>query len=118
VSIHLAQFRVPASFSFVIHGEARENSKSMITTENIFFILLFPGILALLAGVGLTRFYWRWDIPPYGRQTRFLNVVFHPEKYAKDAPLSAIRILNLTGVLFLAGAVCISAYEILRTILT
>jgi hypothetical protein len=89
----------------------------MITTEDAFLILLFPGILALLAGVGLTRFYWRPDIPPYGRRTRFLDVTLHPEKYAKDAPLNVIRSLNLVGAILLAGAACVSAYEILLTIL-
>jgi hypothetical protein len=109
VCLHLSHL------SYMAKREGTE--KSMITTEHIFFILLFPGILALLAGVGLTRFYWRPDIPPYGRHTRFLDMTLHPEKYAKDAPLIVIRTMNFAGVILLAGAVCISAYEILRTIL-
>jgi hypothetical protein len=89
----------------------------MITTEDAFLILLFSGIFALLAGVGLTRLCWRPDIPPYGRRTRFLDMTLHPEKYAKDAPLRAIRMLNLAGALLLAGAACVSTYEVLLTIL-
>lgn len=89
----------------------------MITAEDAFLILLFPGLIALLAGVGLTRIHWRPDIPPYGRRTRFLDVTVHPEKYIRDAPLRAIRSLNLTGAVLLAGAAGVSVYEILRTIL-
>ncbi len=88
-----------------------------MTTKDAFLILFFPGILALLVGVGLTRFHWRPDIPPYGRHTRFLDVTLHPERYVRDAPLRIIRLLNLTGALLLAGAVGISVYEILRTVL-
>jgi hypothetical protein len=89
----------------------------MGTTEDAFLILLFPGIIALLAGVGLTRLHWRPDIPPYGRRTHFLDVTLHPERYLKDARLRAIQGLNLTGGILLAGAAGVSIYEILRTIL-
>jgi hypothetical protein len=89
----------------------------MSATEDAFLILFFPGILSLLAGVGLTRLHWRSDIPPYGRRTRFLDVTLHPERYTKDAPLRAIRSLNLTGALLLTGAAGVSIYEIVRTIL-
>ena len=89
----------------------------MSPTEDAFLILLFPGIFVLLTGVGLTRLHWRPDIPPYGRHTRCFDVTLHPERYVKDAPLRAIRSLNLMGALLLAGAIGVSAYEILRTIL-
>jgi hypothetical protein len=79
--------------------------------------LLLQGILALLAGLGLTRLHWRSDIPPYGLRTNFLDVGLHPDRYAKDAPLRTIRALNLTGALLLAGAVGLSAHEILHTVL-
>ena len=86
-----------------------------MTTQAFFFALLFPGLFALLAGMMLTRFHWRPDIPPYGRDTSFVDVTLHPEKYAVDAPLRAIRILNAAGAVLLAGAVVVVAYEIVRT---
>jgi hypothetical protein len=89
----------------------------MITTEGAFLILLFSGILALVCGLGLTRVHWRTDIPPYGRRTRFIDVMLHPERYGKDAPLRAIRSLNLLGALLLGAAAGVLAYEIFHTIL-
>ena len=88
----------------------------MSTTEAGFLSLLFPGILALLAGIMLTRIHWRPDIPPYG-QTRFLDVTLHPERYVKDAPLRAIRSLTVAGGFLLAAAVSVVVYEILRVML-
>ena len=84
-------------------------------TEVAFLSLLFPGILALLAGMMLTRLHWRADIPPYGRQTRVLDVTLHPERYVADAPLRAIRALNLAGLLLLAGAISVVVYELVRS---
>jgi hypothetical protein len=89
----------------------------MSTTEAGFLGLLFPGILALLAGMMLTRLHWRPDIPPYRRQTRFLDVTLHPERYVKDAPLGAIRSLTVIGALLLACAISVVVYEIQRVIL-
>ena len=89
----------------------------MSTTEAGFLSLLFPGILALLAGIMLTRIHWRPDIPPYGWQTRFLDVTLHPERYVKDAPLRAIRSLTVAGGFLLAAAVSVVVYEILRVML-
>jgi hypothetical protein len=86
----------------------------MSTTEVVFLSLLFPAIVCLLGGVGLTRLYWRPDLPPYGRQTRALDVALHPEKYVKGAPLRAIRSLNFTGAVLVTGAAGITVYEILR----
>lgn len=85
--------------------------------EAAFLSLLFSGIGALVAGAGLTRLHWRPDIPPYGRRTRSLHVMLHPERYVKDAPLCAIRSLNVAGSLLVAGAAGIAAYEVLRAIL-
>jgi hypothetical protein len=89
----------------------------MRNPEAAFLALLFSGLLALLAGLMLTRVYWRPDIPPYGRGTRFLGVALHPEEYTKDAPLSIIRWLNFTGACLLAGGIGVLACELLRTIL-
>jgi hypothetical protein len=80
-----------------------------------FLGLLVSGIAALLAGVALTRLHWRPDIPAYGRRTRFLDVALRPDAYVRDAPLRAIRSLNLVGVLLLAGAAGLVVYELLRT---
>jgi len=86
----------------------------MSVTEAVFLTLLFLGIAALLTGVVLTRVHWRPDLPPYGRGTRVLHMTFHPQAYVTDAPLRAIRALNLTGASLLAGAVIVVLYEILR----
>ena len=88
----------------------------MMTREAGFLALLFLGVSALLAGMLVTRLHWRPDIPPYGRQTRFLDVTLHPERYVKDAPLSVIRTMSVIGVLLLACALAVLAYEIANTI--
>ena len=88
-----------------------------MSAESTFLGLLFSGITALVVGVGLTRLHWRPDIPPYGRRTRSLQVMLHPERYVNDAPLRAIRTLNVAGSLLLAGAVGTVAYELLRAML-
>lgn len=89
----------------------------MSRTEAAFLSLLCSGILALLAGLVLTRVHWRPDIPPYGRRTRFLHVALHPREYVKDAPLAAIESLNLAGALLLAGAAAVVAFEVVVTTL-
>jgi len=89
----------------------------MVAQEDAFLLLFFAGLFALLVGVGLTRLHWRPDIPPYGRGTRFLDVTLHPERYAKNAPLPAIRSLNLIGALLVAAAAGISVYEMVRTMM-
>jgi hypothetical protein len=89
----------------------------MSTTEAGFLGLLASGIPSLLAGLLLTRLHWRPDIPPYSRQTRFLDVTLHPERYVKDAPLRAIRGLTAIGVLLLVCAAGVVAYEVLRVTL-
>lgn len=89
----------------------------MNATEAGFLVLVFTGVLALLAGMILTRVHWRPDIPPYGRQTRFLDVTLHPERYAVDAPFGVIRSLSAAGAGLLACAAAAVAWELLRTML-
>ncbi len=89
----------------------------MSATEGIFLALIFTGVLALLAGMILTRLHWRQDIPPYGRHTRFVDVTLHPERYARDAPFAVIRSLSAIGAVLLACAAAVVATEILRTML-
>jgi hypothetical protein len=90
----------------------------MSTTQGAFLGLLASGLLALLTGLLLTRLRWRTDIPPYGAHTRLLDVALHPERCVSAAPVRAIRCLNVTGALLLAGAVAVVGYEILRTTLS
>jgi len=85
------------------------------TTEAAFLGLLFAGVASLVAAVVITRVHWRSDIPLYGRRTSALRVLRHPEEFVQDAPLGVIHVLNLTGVLLLAGAIALVIYEILRT---
>jgi hypothetical protein len=89
----------------------------MSGTEAIFLALVFVGVLALLAGLILTRLHWRLDIPSYGRGTRFLDVTLHPERYAKDAPFGVIRSVSAIGAALLACAIAVVAWRILQTML-
>lgn len=86
----------------------------MNLTEAAFLILLFLGIVTLLGGLLWARQNWRIDVPPYGRQTRAIDVILHPERYAKEESLRAIRTMNVTGGLLLASAAAIVGYELLR----
>jgi hypothetical protein len=88
-----------------------------VRTETAFLTLLFAGLTALIAGMMLTRLHWRPDIPPYNRGTRALQVMLHPGRYARDAPLRTIRTLNVIGSILLAGAAGVVAYELLHTVL-
>jgi hypothetical protein len=88
----------------------------MITMEAAFLALVFSGVLALLASMLLTRLHWRPDIPPYSWRTRSLDVTLHPERYVKNAPLRAIRILTVIGALLVVGAAAITTYEILHAV--
>jgi hypothetical protein len=83
----------------------------------MYLVLLFAGIAALVAAGGVTRFHWRPDIPPYDRGTRALQVLLHPERYAKDAPLRAIRALSVAGAILLVGAAGIVLYDVLRAVM-
>jgi hypothetical protein len=87
-----------------------------VTIEAAFLGSLSAGILTLVAGLTLIRLHWRPDTLPYGRHTHLLDVTFHPELYVKDAPLRAIRCLNMAGVFFLGAAVTLLAVELLRSI--
>lgn len=88
-----------------------------MTTDAAFLILLFSGNAALIAGTALTRRHWRPDIPPYGRGTRAFDVMRHPERYVMNAPVRAIRTLNIGGFLLVGGSAAILVYELVRTMM-
>jgi hypothetical protein len=83
-------------------------------TEGTFLVLLFSGVCALIVGMLWTRLNWRPDILPYGRRTRSLDVMLHPERYATQDALRSIRVLTVTGAMCVTGAVVVLAYELLR----
>jgi hypothetical protein len=87
-----------------------------MSPEAVFRGLLLLGIGALVAGVGLTRLHWRSDIAPFGLHTRSLDVMLHPGRYTKGAPLGTIRSLNIAGAMLLAGAAGIVVYELVRSV--
>lgn len=89
----------------------------MSATEAAFLVLVFTGVLALLAAMILTRLHWRQDIPPFGLRTSFLDVTLHPERYASAAPFGIIRSASAIGAVLLAGAVAVVVWEIVRTML-
>jgi len=86
-------------------------------TEPAFLILLFLGVLALLSGRLWTRLYWRTDVSPYGRHTRTLDVLLHPERYAKHESVRMIRTINVAGMVCVASAMAVLAYELLKVTL-
>ncbi len=90
-------------------------TRSVNGTEAAFLILVLLGTVALVGGMLWTRLHWRADVAPFGRQTRSLDVTLHPERYAKSHALHVIRTLNLTGVLLVASAFGILAYEAFRS---
>jgi hypothetical protein len=100
--------------AFGRRGSVNEHGKTVSRTQAAFLILLVPGVLALLGGLLWTRLHWRPDVPPFGRRTRTIDVMLHPERYAKEDSLRAIRTTNLTGGLLLASAAGVVAYEIFR----
>ena len=89
----------------------------MSTLQVAFLTLLALGLAAMLAGTGLTRFHWRSGIPPYSVRTRFLDVAFHPERYAAGAPLRTIRSLNIAGAISIVAALGIAVYEIVCAVI-
>jgi hypothetical protein len=83
-------------------------------TQALFLGLLFLGLGSLLSGVFWTRLNWRQDVRPFGRWTSSLDLVRHPERYANQDAVRAIRTMTVTGRLLLAGAAAMVAYELLR----
>lgn len=74
-------------------------------TERLFLLFLGFGIAAVVAGRFLTRMHWRDDIPPFSRRTPTLDMLMHPERFARAEAVAGIRALNLAGALLLAAAV-------------
>lgn len=82
----------------------------------LYLVLLIGGILAVVAGVALTRLSWRDDIEPYHKQgpalPSTLQLAVHPERFAKPDRLTEIRWLHRVGALLLGGAVVVVVYDI------
>lgn len=85
-----------------------------MNAQAAFVCLLLLGIVALVAGLVLTRLHWRSDLEPFGRGTRYLPLLLHPDRYVRAAPLRSIRALNLAGVLLIVGAIGVLVAELLR----
>ena len=86
--------------------------------EAIFLGVWFPGLLLLIAGVYLTRRYWRADVRPYLNQSRYVrtcDVVLHPGRYAYPRAARAARILNLAGALLLTAGLVAVLYGMLHS---
>ena len=86
-----------------------------MTRSVAFLILLLLGIVALVGGLLRARLHWRSDVAPYGRQTRSLDVLLHPERYAQSDALRVIRALHITGALLVASAVVLLLVEAFRS---
>jgi hypothetical protein len=83
----------------------------MSLTEESFLIVWLGGILALLGGLVVTRLTWREDVRPFGRGSPVLDIVRHPEKYARPSSLRVIRVLNALGLVCLSIGVALLACE-------
>lgn len=79
----------------------------------VFVILLVLGVLAILAGLFRARQNWRRDQEPYGRDTRKLDVLRHPERYAEEHAVSGIQRLARFGALLLAAALVIVLFKLI-----
>jgi Na+/glutamate symporter len=78
----------------------------------LFLACLGLGIACLLGGLFITRLTWRSDIEPFNRRSREFQIALHPDRYAGPERLFTIRVLNLTGALFILCALCVVAYDI------
>lgn len=91
----------------------------MERAEAIFLGVWFPGLFLLIAGVFLTRRFWRSDVLPYQYQrlyVRGVDILVHPGRYTYPAPARIIRILNLAGALLLAIGLAAICYAIVQSI--
>jgi hypothetical protein len=79
--------------------------------ELAFLVLLLLGVVALVAGLLRTRLSWRDDVSPFSRRTPQLDVLLHPERYARGDTVRATRTLDGSGALLLAIAVAVLRYE-------
>lgn len=80
--------------------------------EIAFVILLVLGVLAIVAGLFRARQNWRRDQEPYGRATRKLDVLRHPERYAEEHAVGGIQLLARFGGLLLAAAVVLVLFKL------
>lgn len=70
--------------------------------QSTFLATWITGVLALVAGLFLTRLHWRSDVPPFGRHSRVLDILLHPDQYARPEAQRGIRVLVGLGILLLA----------------
>ena len=78
----------------------------------------FPGLFLLIAGVFLTRRFWRPDVLPYQYQSLYVrgfDILLHPGRYTYPPAARIIRILNLAGVLLLAIGLAAVFYGIAQS---
>lgn len=71
----------------------------------LYFVFLSGGIICLLWGLFLTRLTWRADVEPYGLRNPTLEIMLHPERFARPERLREIRALNIAGLILIAAAV-------------
>ena len=95
-----------------------ESSHSRHTMRIVLWLaLLVGGNLLLVSGLFLTRLQWRADVEPFGRGSPLLQIMIHPERFARPDRLREIRLLNMFGALLLAAAVGVLASDLLSVTL-
>src|SRR5262249_24460814 len=73
----------------------------------VFLTLLIGGIACLVCGLFVARQGWRSDIPPFSRRRPWFEIMFHPERYARQERLCVIRCLNAGGAGMMLCAVLV-----------
>ena len=79
----------------------------------LFLVLLLGGNLLLVAGLFLTRWTWRPDVERFSRESPLLQIIIHPERFARPDRLRPIRLFNLLGALLLGGSIGVLVSELI-----
>ena len=113
------EFGLNRSLRFLAGLDSPLSPATMERAEAIFLGVWFPGLLLLIAGVFLTRRFWRSDVLPYQYQplsVRGFDILVHPGRYTYPPAARIIRILNLAGALLLGIGLAALVYGIVHSI--
>ncbi len=86
-------------------------------SQMIFLLSLSAAILALVGALGKARWNWRRDVPPFGRATNVVEVLFQPSLYTERHAVPTVRLLALAGFSFLLVAIAALIYQLAVEIL-
>ena len=84
--------------------------------QTVFLVFLSAGIISLVGAIGAARWNWRKGIPPFGLDTKVIQVLLHPERYTQPQAIPFVRVLGLAGSVFLAVALAAVGYQLATAI--